>query len=446
MDVYLDVFKNLPQPALLVNKSNSIENTSLVAQELFSRVPGMSLTQVLDRFRNWLKTELDQFRNSGQSFHLFEKPCCFLKKGTVFYRIRLSRLDDNSNIIVLLSDITDQRNLLEDLRRHATIVNSSDDAITSFTLDGDFSTVNPGAEAIYGYSEKELVNKSFHKVVPSYLFEEFEGILDDVSKGKSIRNYETFRRTKQNTVIPVSVTYSPIKCFDDIIGIAAILRDITKRRSDETALVRSHQTILALQDETVKALSATLETRDLYTSGHQKRTSAISMLIGKKMGLEDTRLQGLNVAALLHDIGKIAIPMAILSKPARLTESEMGIVKDHPLTGFQILKNIPFPWPVDQTIVQHHERLDGSGYPYGLTNGNIITEARILAVADVLEAMTAHRPYRPGLGLKAAINEIKSKSNTAFDHNVCEALYGLIKSGAIYEKNGGIELCPSETN
>ena len=441
METYLNVFKSLPQPALLIDSANRIIDYSLAAGVLFKTAFGVSKNISRHEIPDWIGPELRRFRKTGNEIHLFEKPLCLNGARPLFFRIRFSKLENSSNIIVLLSDISEQRELLEDLRRHSTIVNSSDDAITSLSLDGKFTTVNPGAEAIYGYEAGELLKKPVYTIVPHDRIDEIDQILEDVAMGRSIRNHETFRKKKDGTIIPVSVTYSPIKCYEDIIGAAAILRDITKRRSNEEELVKSHKAILMLQDETVKALSATLETRDLYTAGHQKRTAQVSALIARQLGLAHSVIQGLKVAALLHDIGKIAIPMAILSKPGRLTESEMGIVKDHPYSGFEILKNIPFPWPVDQTVVQHHERLDGSGYPFGLRNGDIITEARILAAADVLEAMTAHRPYRPGLGLGAALEEINSKRKTCFDPDVCDALDELVVNGEIAETNGGLAIC-----
>jgi HD-GYP domain-containing protein (c-di-GMP phosphodiesterase class II) len=180
---------------------------------------------------------------------------------------------------------------------------------------------------------------------------------------------------------------------------------------------------------TVRAMSLTIEMRDLYTAGHQRRVSALAVAIGEEMHLPFDKLEGLRMAGIIHDIGKIAMPAEILTKPTRLTRTEFQLIKDHPRVGFDILKTIEFPWPVAHIILQHHERMDGSGYPDGLLGDAILIEARILAVADVVEALSSHRPYRPALGQEKALEEIRRGRGIRYDMRVVDACIKLFRDG-----------------
>jgi putative nucleotidyltransferase with HDIG domain len=180
-------------------------------------------------------------------------------------------------------------------------------------------------------------------------------------------------------------------------------------------------------ESTVKAMAYTIETRDPYTAGHQRRVTKIACAIAEKIDLPQERLEGLQMAGELHDIGKIFVPAEILSKPGQITETEYNIIKTHPKVGYDILKNIEFPWPIHEFVYQHHERIDGSGYPQGLKNKQIHLEAKILAVADVIEAMSTHRPYRPALSIEEAMEEIIQNKNKFYDAKVVEACLELFE-------------------
>lgn len=181
--------------------------------------------------------------------------------------------------------------------------------------------------------------------------------------------------------------------------------------------------------QTIEALAATIEVRDPYTAGHQRRTTAIAEAIGRRMGLDEDRLKGLHIAGTIHDIGKISVPSSLLSKPGKLSDVEFAIIQLHPQTGYEILKGIEFPWPVADIVRQHHERQDGSGYPKGLHGKDILLEARILAVADMLEAISSHRPYRPALGIAFAIEELKKQSGSKLDSEVVACCVQLVEAG-----------------
>lgn len=179
-------------------------------------------------------------------------------------------------------------------------------------------------------------------------------------------------------------------------------------------------------EDTISVLARAIETRDPYTSGHQKRVSELSCLIGKEIHLPPEQLDGLRLAGLIHDIGKISIPSEILNKPGRLSEVEYNLIKTHSEIAYEILKDIDFPWPIADMVLQHHERLDGTGYPKGLKSDNILLEAKILAVADVVDAMAAHRPYRPSLGVDRALEEITRSRDRLYDSRIVEACLRVI--------------------
>jgi PAS domain S-box-containing protein len=199
------------------------------------------------------------------------------------------------------------------------------------------------------------------------------------------------------------------------------LIDITARRRAEEALAASYEKLRRALSGTVQALSATVETRDPYTCGHQRRVAHLAGAISQEMGHSQEQLEGMQALGLLHDIGKVAVPAEILSKPGKLSEVEFNLIKAHPQSGYDILKDIEFSWPIALAVLQHHERMDGSGYPHGLTGPDIILEARILAVADVVEAIASHRPYRPALGINAALDEIVRNQGTLYDPGVVDA-------------------------
>jgi response regulator RpfG family c-di-GMP phosphodiesterase len=203
---------------------------------------------------------------------------------------------------------------------------------------------------------------------------------------------------------------------------------LEERVEERTRLLReSEEKLRRNLLDSIMAIAATVEMRDPYTAGHQQRVADLAMAIGGEMGLSDHEIIGLNLAGIVHDVGKIKVPAEILSKPGRLNNLEFSIIQQHPQVGYDILKEIDFPWPIAQIVLQHHERLDGSGYPQGLAGEGILLGARIISVADVIEAMASHRPYRPGLGVDAALSEIESQRGSLFDADVVDAALKLFR-------------------
>jgi putative two-component system response regulator len=230
--------------------------------------------------------------------------------------------------------------------------------------------------------------------------------------------------------------YAPDYSYEDIINAGAtdflakpfslgeLKAKISRIRKEKKILVQFRHTLKRVKNlfgTTVGALAATLEKRDPYTAGHQQRVGHLACTIAQKIGLPVERIEGLRLGAFVHDIGKIGVSSDMLSKPGKLNEAEMDLIRVHSQIGYDILKNIDFPWPIAEMVLQHHERLNGSGYPHGLVGQEILLEAKIIGVADVMEAMSAHRPYRPALGLSMALEEIYQKKGVLYDEGIVEA-------------------------
>jgi HD-GYP domain-containing protein (c-di-GMP phosphodiesterase class II) len=210
-------------------------------------------------------------------------------------------------------------------------------------------------------------------------------------------------------------------------GILAEGRDITARKRAEEELQQTLESLRKAVGTTIQVMVSAVEVRDPYTAGHQIRSADLARAIATEMGLSQDRIDGIRMVGSIHDIGKLSIPAEILSKPTKLSEIEFALIKEHARQGYEILKNVESPWPLAEIVYQHHERMDGSGYPRNLKGEEILIEARILAVADVVEAMASHRPYRPGLGIDLALAEIEKNSGIFYDNAVADACLRLFR-------------------
>jgi putative two-component system response regulator len=222
----------------------------------------------------------------------------------------------------------------------------------------------------------------------------------------------------------------PVSIRELILRLKRVLRERTILFQRNQAEDESKQSLRKLRKAfggIINAMAQTIEKRDPYTAGHQRTVANLAKAIAGEIGLSQDQIEGLAMAGVIHDLGKISIPAEILAKPGRLTPLEFGIIKTHPQAGYDILKPIEFPWPVADIVLQHHERVDGSGYPQRIAGREILVEARILAVADVVEAMASHRPYRAALGIDLALEEISKNKDTLYDSSVvaaCLRLFG----------------------
>jgi putative nucleotidyltransferase with HDIG domain len=229
-------------------------------------------------------------------------------------------------------------------------------------------------------------------------------------------------RRKDGTTVWTEVKFSFIRDENQRpVGILGITRDITERKKAEEKLQQTLESLKKAVGTTIQVLVSAVESRDPYTAGHQSRSANLACAIATEMGLSQDKIDGIRMAGIIHDIGKLSIPAEILSKPTELIDIEFSLIKEHSLIGYEMLKNVESPWPLAEIIYQHHERVDGSGYPRNLKGDEILMESRILAVADVVEAMASHRPYRPSLGIEAALEEIEKNKGVLYDHAVVDA-------------------------
>jgi PAS domain S-box-containing protein len=308
---------------------------------------------------------------------------------------------------------------------------SSSISIISTDRNGRILFWNTGAQKIFGYTPQEAIGRlTIGSLYPDddETREKVQTVRRCIYEEKRETSLEIQERTKDGKTLWIKLTACPR--FDEegnVVGILGIGEDVTERREAQEEQRRSLMKLKKTLEDTVEAMSTLIETKDPYTSGHQRRVAMLACEIAREMDLTGDRIEGLYFASIIHDVGKIYVPSEILCKPGWLTGIEIGLIKTHPQVGYDILRKIEFPWPVAQVVLQHHERLDGSGYPHGRTNEQILLEARILGVADVVEAMATHRPYRPSLGVEKALDEIEKNSGLLYDDGVVAACMRLFR-------------------
>jgi HD-GYP domain-containing protein (c-di-GMP phosphodiesterase class II) len=227
-------------------------------------------------------------------------------------------------------------------------------------------------------------------------------------------------RHKNGSDVYVETRGSTVMSNGTPVAIQAIARDITERKRAEEQLRESLEQLRRAVETTIQVLVMAVEMKDPYTAGHQRRMTKLARTMATEMGLPPEKIEGLRMAGVIHDIGKITLPTEILSKPMKLSAIELSLIREHVRLGYDILKDVESPWPLAEIVLQHHERMDGSGYPRGLKGEEILIEARILAVADVVEAMASHRPYRPALGIDAALAEIEKNRGLLYDSHAAD--------------------------
>jgi len=354
-------------------------------------------------------------------------------ESTVYIEMSGAPITRHEEIVGLISvarDVTARKmaenSLLESEQKYRSLFEKSIDAIMLTAPDGSILDANPAACEMFGMSVDDIRRAGRNGLVDRS-DPRLKKILEERDRTGKITNAEFTMIRANGEKFPVEGTSI---IFTDAHGrqkTSMIIRDITERKKAEEDLKQSFEQVRKGLRATVRAIAEMVEARDPYTAGHQRRVSDLARSIATEMKLPKDRIEGLRTAATIHDLGKISIPAELLSKPAILTKMEFALIKNHPQAAYDILKNIEFPWPVARMVLEHHERMDGSGYPNGLKEDEILLESRILAVADVVEAMASHRPYRSALGIDVALEEINKNKGILYDPKAVDACSRLFK-------------------
>ncbi len=330
----------------------------------------------------------------------------------------------------LQQGIIDRKQAEGEIRRlkdfNEGIVQNMAEGIAVEDAEGCIIFVNPAAADLLGYSPEELVGQHWTAIVPSGQHPSVQAAHERRMHGEADR-YELQLVRQDGTLVPVLVSGSPRVEEGRFAGTLTVFTDVTEHKQVEEELQQSLERLRRTFDETVQALASAIRTRNPYMAGHQQRVTQLACAIAQEMGLPEEQIEGIRVAGLIHDVGKISVPLEILSNPNGISDLEYGIIKAHPQIGYDILKAVEFPWPVAEIVLQHNERLDGSGYPQGLSGDEILLEARIIGVADVVDAMSSHQPYRAARGLDKALEEISQNRGALYDPGAVGACLKLFK-------------------
>jgi len=339
--------------------------------------------------------------------------------------------DSGGNIVGAIESIRDvtehrltEESLLQAEAEYRGIFENAQEGIFRSTFDGRFIIANRALASMLQYdSPRELINAVTD--IPHQLYVnpgDYETLIQMIEEYGPVKGFEVQFYCKGGDMLWVSINMNTVRDTDgQLMYYEGIVEDIAVRKKADEERKQSIKRLQEALGATVQAMAVVVETRDPYTAGHQKRVACLAHAIATEMGLSRSNIDGIRMMGAIHDIGKLAVPAEILSKPTKLTEVEFCLIKAHSQAGYDILKEIEFPWPVSEIVLQHHEKLDGSGYPRGLKGDEILLEAKIVCVADVVEAMASHRPYRPTLGIEKALEEISMNRGTLYDPDVVAA-------------------------
>ena len=334
-------------------------------------------------------------------------------------------------VAVEATDLLEAREaLMRSEQKFEAAFRSSPDAININRLsDGLYIEINDGFTNLTGFTEDDVVGKTSIEISVWADPEDRDCLVALLQADRHVERFEASFRRKDGTVTVAEMSARVI-ALDGEPCIMSVTRDVSASKLAQLQLEASHARLERMNRDIVESLGHVVETRDPYTQGHQRRVAIVCRQIAERMGVPEAEIDALETAALVHDIGKLSVPAEILTKAGSLTNLEYALIREHPGSSFEILKGISFDAPIAEIVLQHHERMDGSGYPEGLSGDEIRLAARILAVADVVEAMATHRPYRAALGLDAAAAELREHPEK-YDAAVVEAFLAAYEEGVV---------------
>ena len=437
-ELYRTLIETSPDPIIVYNLEGQINTANTQAAMVY----GVSSTA---EFLREVKTCFDLLSNDGKALpaanfgHTLAegsaKPReCLLRNREgrmIAVEIHSSAIQTITGepraFISVIKDITERKQEAENLRRaednYRSIFENAQEGIFRSTPEGKFIVANQAMARILGYESPEELMESVTDIKDQLHVNPEEHIkaIEQVEHQGFAKNNELQFYRKDRQKIWVSRTMRGLRNKKGmLLYIDGIIEDITDRKNSTDQLRKA-------LGGTVQAIALLVEKRDPYTAGHQRRVADIARTIAQEMGLSDEQVNGLRMAGIIHDIGKVSVPAEILSSPRKLSNIEFSMIKTHAQSGYDIMKDIEFPWPIARMILEHHERMNGSGYPNGLTGDNILIESRILSVADVVEAMATHRPYRASLGIDAALEEIARNRGALYDPDAVDACLSIFK-------------------
>lgn len=345
-------------------------------------------------------------------------------------------------VINVIRDISDKKKaekvLTESEKRFKELWENAPVAYHTVDRKGIITRVNRTEAKMLGYTVAEMLGKEvFDFILPEQRQEAKDRFRQKIDEQHISKSENRVYVRKDGQGIHVSID-DALECDHNgnIAGVRTTMVDMTERKQAEEDVKRSLEKLQLGMENTILAMAKIVEMKDPYTAGHQRRVAQLAGAIGRELGLPEEQVSGIHMAAVIHDIGKIYVPAEILSKPGKLTEIEFLMIKTHPKVSYDILKMVEFPWPIAKIVLQHHERNDGSGYPFGLTRDDIMIEAKIISIADVIEAITFHRPYRSAVGIDKALQEVCDKRGVLYDPEIVDACMRLFsKKGFEFDKS-----------
>jgi len=434
MDVPL-FMEMTPAAIFLASLSGLIIDCNKAAAELFGyrnrfELVGLRAEQLLDpRLREEAMRLVPTVLEEGL---IANRECsCLRAEGGLFEALLSVRLvrgaaGEPAAFLAVCQDVglrkAQEKALAESESKFRTLFESANDGVILVDPEGRIAAINPRGAALFGFPIERLIGRPAVEILgdcaPDLARQRFLALM----RGEELDALERMVPGADGGEVPVEVRGALVKDQTGrIFGVQYVIRDLTGRRAAEREQARVAEQLRRALGSVINVVAATVEMRDPGTAGHQKRVANVARAIATEMGLPAGTIEAVRFAGVVHDVGKTSIPAEILSKPGRLSDQERRLIREHARFGFEILKNVEFGWPIAEIVLQHHERMDGSGYPRGLRGEQILIEARIIAVADVLEAMASHRPSRPSLGIEAALAEITDKRGQQYDAAVVDA-------------------------
>ena len=372
-------------------------------------------------------TEAESTRYDGRIYHLHAYPVFDEKKNVI-------------GAIEIGNEITEQKKAEQRLReseqKYHLVADNVADVIVVFDMELNLTYVSPSAVAVFGFDYDEMFSIQMKDALPpeqlKMISEIFQRELDKAAKAPeepfSSQTLVVDVYKKDGSTVPIEARMSFLRDDNGVpIGILGVARDISQRKKVEQDLIKSYEKLERALETSVSSMATIGEMRDPYTAGHQRRVTQLAVAIAREMRLSEEKINSIRIASIIHDIGKISVPAEILSKPGRLNEIEFNMIKNHPKMSYDILTTIEFLYPIAEIVYQHHERINGSGYPRGLKGDEICMEAKVLMVADVVEAMASHRPYREALGIDKALEEIVGNKGILYDEQVADTCIALFR-------------------